>query len=511
MKKLVFSVLVSFSAIGLKSQELKVSSKVEEVTIYHSGALVKRKMSVNLNTGINELILNNISSKIVLSSLELNKDGINVLSKSIVKKISKEDFQELVDRKESLSKQLGLLEAKYNETGFVKDASDLEKIINFYSEKIIKIKKELRGIEKNITDINSLDAVVDNKDKTAFLKLVVSANKPVNTSIDFQYVCGGIGWAPSYEILAENTTKNKISIKYLSKVMNQTGENWNDIAITLSSGFPLETILSLPKPEDTYTLSNTRKNNSYYPNETIENKTQPTELIEKLEGVEYQSINIPTILSPRKLNGKLSLPSNSAVLTFIITKTELPVDYYYYGFPSIDSEPYLVARITGFDTLGFIDGFTTINVQGENVGRTSLKFSENPDSLILPISKDNSIFVKRTEITDKKQFQEGNLLKDNKSVYAYKYTLKNNKSTKIRFELFDEIPVSQTSSTDVTFQKTNGGVIDYQNAQISWNIELKPGEVVEKELIYSIVGGSTRSNRYSKSKVHSSVRSCPSF
>ena len=511
MKKLIIGLLTIYFTIGnVLAAEIDMNTKVESVTIYHSGALVKRTASNELKPGINELVFKNLSSKIVLNSLKINNKEVTILNKSIISKLSKEELKQLLDQKDALIKQLTLIESKYSEVGFISKVEDLEKMTNFYASKVLETKKELRRVEEKIEEAKQLEDIQLKNEDAAILKLIVSVDGKLNGSLKIQYVCGGIGWSPAYEVIVGNSADKTIEVKYLAKAMSQTGEDWDNITIKLSSSFPLESPTQLPKPQNPWVLEGGGYN-TQSPNQLTEQQYGSQQQIDKLEGVEYQEIRIPSFLKLRTLKDSYSIKSNSTVFTFPIQTVTLPTQYYYYGFPSIDPEVYLVAQVTGWDTLGFIDGIANITFGGNDVGKSIIKFSESKDTLLLPVGKDNSVFMKRSEIADQKYFKVTNFGKKRKTTLAYRFELKNNNSFPIQFKLFDQVPISQTKSAAVEMEKTSMGDLDDKTGDITWLLDLKPGQIEDKELIFTIDMNSDYN--YYKGGKQASFRtiSCPSF
>lgn len=497
--------LVSSSVIAT---EINVNTKVESVTIYHSGALVTRISLDNLKPGINELIFKNLSSKIVLNSLKVSNKEVTVLNKSIIRKMTSEEYHQLLDRKENLNKQMALIETKYNEVGFVSKVEDLEKMTAFYSNKILQIKKELREIEKSIEQEKKLENIDLKNEDAAILKLIVSVDGKLKEPFKIQYVCGGIGWSPSYEIVVESSAEKSIEIKYLAKVMSQTGEDWENVTINLSSSFPLELPTELPVSKTPWVLAGSGQiNNFQSSNELKEQQNQ----IEKLEGVDYLELSVPSFLKMRELKNRYSIKSNSTVFTFPIQTVNLPANFYYYGFPNIDPEVYLVGQVTGWNEFGFVDGIANIMFAGNNIGKSVIKFSESRDTLLLPIGKDNSVFMRRTEIADQKYFKVTNFGKKQKTTLAYQFELKNNNSFPIQFEMVDQVPISQTKSAEVEIENISNGKINNETGEVKWQLDLKPGQSVDKKLIFTI--DMDASYRYSKISKNASYRtvSAPSF
>lgn len=513
MKKSIIGLITFYLTLSnLFAAETEMNTKIESVTIYHSGALVTRTAIIDLNPGINELTFKNLSSKIILNSLKVSNKEVTILNKSVIRKLTKEELNQLLDRKDALNKQMTLIETKYSETGFVSKVEDLEKMTAFYSDKIRQIKKDLREVEKSIEEAKKLEGIELKNENAAILKLYVSIDKKLTEPFKIQYVCGGIGWSPAYDIIVESSGNKKIEVKYLAKAMSQTGEDWDNVVINLSSSFPLESPTNLPKPKTPWVLEGGNYNNNRQVVDELKGQ-QNTEQhqIDKLEGVEYQEISIPSFLKLRTLKEKYSIKSNSTVFTFPIQTVSLPAHFNYYGFPSIDPEVYLVAYVTGWDTLGFVDGIANITYCGNDIGKSVIKFSETKDTLLLPIGKDNSVFLKRSEIADQKYFRITNIGKKRVTTHAYKFELKNNNPFSIEFELVDQVPISQTKSADVEVEKTSNGILNKETGEIIWQLDLKPGQASDKELIFTIEMDADY--RYYKGRAKNKYRtlSCPKF
>ena len=487
MKNLIALFLTSLLLLSsAQAVENNVSTKVESVTIYHSGALVSRVGTVDLKPGINELVFKNLSSKIVLNSLKIGNKQVTILNKSIIRKLTKEEFSQLLDKKEALNKQMNLIEAKYSEAGFVSKVEDLEKMSSFYSNKTQQIKRELREIESAIIDAKKVENIQLNNENAAILKLNVSVEGKLNQPLKLQYVCGGIGWSPSYDIIVKSSADKIIEFKYLARVMSQTGEDWDNVTVNLSSSFPLESPTELPKADEAWVIDRRSAGNMKPPVEAEDNKAAQESQIDQLEGVQYEEINIPSFLKWRTLKNKYSIKSNSTVFTFPIQKVSLASNYYYYAYPSIDAEVYLVAQVTGWDTLHFVDGIANVSFNGTDVGKSVIKFSESKDTLVLPVGKDNSVYLKRSEMNDQKYFKVAKVGKKRESTMAYKFELKNNNSFPIQFELVDQIPISQMKSAKVQLLTSSQGKVNNEIGEVNWSLNLKPGQKVDKKLIFKI-------------------------
>jgi len=509
MKQLISLSVFLFLLMPLWADEVNLQSHVDEVTIYHSGAFVNRKVSITLKQGVHELVLKNISSKILLNTLKINNKDISILNKSLIKKLSTEEYKVLTDRKEVLQNQLQLLELKYKEADFIKDVAALEKMLAFYSEKMLDIKRCLRDIEKKLADAKNLEDIQLDTDQSGILKVLVSVEKDINTTINMQYIVGGIGWSPGYEITVKDLSANSIELKYFAKVMSQTGENWDNIQINLSSAFPLESPASLPKPSEPWTLTSYRDTRNTQ--QAANDYNQTAQQIQQLEGITYQQISIPSFIKLRTLSGRFALKSNSTIFSFPILNVNLPCSFYYHAYPSIDPEAYLVAQVTKWDTIGLVDGIANISVKNNDIGKAVIKFSEFADTLTLTIGKDNSVFISRKEIANEVSSRESGALKKGKERIAFEYEIRNNNSYPVVFCLYDQVPISQTKSAEVSIKQLSGGVLNEQIGEVLWKMDLEPAKTIKKELIFEI-DAEARFYQYKKPTENKArYMSCPSF
>ncbi len=474
-----FAILISAK---LFASGTPVKTKPTEVTVYHSGALVTRTSTDKLPAGNNQIELRGISSKIVLNTLKIKNKEVTILNKKLVKKLTEEEYQQLLDRKETIEHQLQLIQLKYSDTTFITKVEELNKMIVFYSEQTLQLKKELRQVAKEIRQADELKSISLPHENAGILQLTISLQAPLTEPLSVQYVTGGVGWSPYYEIDVNKEEQNHVQLKYLAKIMSQTGENWENISLKLSSSFPLESPTKLPEPEPWLLSGGTYQNRI---NQSKEHD-QTTTKIDELEGVEYDEILVPSSLKPRQLSGSHTIKSNSTVFTFPVLSRKLPATFHHYGFPGMDSESYLVAQITQWDTIGLVDGVANITYNGNDAGRTVVQYSQHKDTLALPIGKDNSIYLKREEIADEKYFKITSTTKKKKYTYAYQYQLKNNNPFEISYQLIDQVPISQTKSAEVEINNLSGAKLNPETGEVNWNVTLKPGESISKKLVFTI-------------------------
>ena len=75
--------------------------------------------------------------------------------------------------------------------------------------------------------------------------VVLSVPEASMAEIDLTYLVGRAGWAPAYAIRSE-ADRSKVSVEYDAMVVQQTGEDWRDVRLSLSTAEP--TRASSPPP-----------------------------------------------------------------------------------------------------------------------------------------------------------------------------------------------------------------------------------------------------------------------
>ena len=106
--------------------------------------------------------------------------------------------------------------------------------------------------------------------------------------------------------------------------------------------------------------------------------------------------------------------------------------------------------------------------------------------MLLSVGKDNSIYFKRAEIENKKYAKEVTFGKKKKIIFAYEFQLKNNNQHDVVIEFFEQVPISQTKTTNVILEQLSEGIYNDEQGEISWKIDLSPGKIVKKQLIYTV-------------------------
>lgn len=270
MKISTFALLFLAIAYNATAQvaETKISSTIKEVIVYLNGSRIKRTAPITLKAGKNQLILNQLSTAIDESSIQVaGLKNSNVLSVNyevdyLEKKSISETVKQLKSKKETLSFQKKKLENKltaYDRELKVMDYNlrvnsdqtdlSLERLkqigafhrerINFILDHKLELQSAQSKLAKKITDLTQEIRKQEGNSKEAQGQIIVKLDAPMPTTINLEvsYNVAKSGWYPEYD-LKSNSIQSDLSIVYKANVYQETGVSWKNVAITLSTGDP---------------------------------------------------------------------------------------------------------------------------------------------------------------------------------------------------------------------------------------------------------------------------------
>ncbi len=250
------------------------ASKVTDVTVYQGQALVTREVSVPEGDGTVELVVTPLPAQTVDSSLYTEgTDGLRVLSTRFRTRAIKEDTRQEVRSKQELLKKLQADAQRLQKEIAVQqeDLGYLQKLGGFTSaaltgltekgrldsEAIVSLSKfvmDNRGTKTKIeTDLRQ--QLPANTEATEFATrqlaeltagtsrverdavIVVHRARPQAGTVRLGYLVSSATWRPQYR-LRGGVGDATVRLEYLAAVVQQTGESWPGVRVTLSTARP---------------------------------------------------------------------------------------------------------------------------------------------------------------------------------------------------------------------------------------------------------------------------------
>lgn len=270
MKKYPILLALLMPLFALAQSEVEVKSTIEDVTVFTSGAQVSRSAKMNLTAGTNILAFEDLSAVLDEKSLQFKAGGdFSILSIKYEVRFNESDQARKADaaRLNARLKQLGeevkskrdLLAVSVNEEQVLLANTDfdmwegmnitqLQQGVDLVRSRLTEIKQRKQRLNNEIDDLNQERQKVVNQlqemriedalpNGVAIVKLKSETARTVDATIS--YVVADAGWEPYYDLRVENVAA-PLQIEYKAKVHQNTGEEWKNVNLTLSTGNPYE-------------------------------------------------------------------------------------------------------------------------------------------------------------------------------------------------------------------------------------------------------------------------------
>jgi len=304
----------------LVAGEIKPRSTIKEVTVYRNGAQVTSEAAVNLPKGVSEVYLTGLSPLIDQNSIQVSglKDA-SVLSISYA--------VNYVDKKADTGK-IKQLEALLAEKR--KENSVVQNLINGLREEqtLLTSNRALKGEQQGLTiaqvtafakyyrerhaaiqnemydaslknaqlnrEINDLSQELgklqtESREQRGEILVKIDAQTPVVLNLITKYNVSQAGWFPIYDIKTAGI-RQPLSIFYKAHVFQQTGEDWTDVKVTLSTGDPNGNNIK-PTVEPQYLNFIQEYRRSAVSDKNYGYKYNPT--VKRVSGVVYDQTGMP--------------------------------------------------------------------------------------------------------------------------------------------------------------------------------------------------------------------------
>ena len=540
MKKVLIATLVMIFAVSALPAE---ESKISEVTVFSDRAQVTRILTETKEAGIHTLIFENLPSNIDQNSIQVNGSG-NAILKDIkfeikqFSEITDADEKALYDKKQLLEDKITNLNNSANQIS--KEKSFIEKIaarltannekagpaelnpekwikmVEFYRGKLEKhdadsfeVTKQKREIQKQLdkvnADINMLGRKKNKSSKQVSVK--VDMKKAGKLSLELSYIVFGPVWYPVYD-LRVSTEDKKMNINYNAVIKQNTGEDWNNVKISLSTanlkvGGDSPELRPMFVSEARYRHFERKKNAINQPEaysgmlnvvaKDMEQMFEPeSDLDYNVEPMQVQTseVSSSTTSTVFEISDKNTILSDNQPSKVTIMIQDFAAGFRYSTVPKLAQYAYLKAKVKNTSDYPLLAGVTNIFLDNNFVAKSNLKSISPSEEFWTFLGIDEGMKVEYRLI---KKFNEteGMISKKNKITYEYEIKINNNKGSQEEIVVWDQIPLSQNERIKVElikpeYKKDTDVLKMNKQKYIEWFFEPKAGQEIKIPFKYSV-------------------------
>lgn len=535
-------VCVMVSPVFLCAAEEKptaVKSEITAVTVYADRAQVTRRAELKLGQGPQPFVFAGLPAGLIESSLRAGGKGaagVTILGTEMapeylteakdarVRELEKEiegledkacgieDAGKAVDLQmkfldsikssmaEGISKEMLLKPPSPAEWGTVvaylgSESGSLAPRLREAQRKLRDVKKEIDAAKKKLQQIAS-----ESPKEQRNVRVTLDAAQGGDFTLELTYMVFGAGWQPLYDARAEREA-GKAELTYCGQVRQNTGEDWTDVTLELStarpsvSGHPPELepwYIEFERPRE---MVNTMLRMAMPAAPMAEKSQMVMQDAEDGMGAGGEAAVATAEVGRRgeavtfTVKRKETIPSDNNPHKTVVATFPLKAEYEYFTVPKLAEFAYLMANVkneTGFPLLA---GEVQVFLGPEFVGTSSMEHVAGGETFHLYLGIDEGIRVKRKLLSAE---AEKGLVRRRTGFRSYKYRIEieNLKDRKATVTVLDQEPVSKSPDIAVALASAMPEPVKIEEREkpgtLAWKLDLAPREKKTIEFEFTV-------------------------
>ncbi len=531
--------------VGGRAATLAAKSTITSVTVYSEGAIVTRTAPLDLAaTGVTDVTFDQLPAGLGDSSLQVSGQGsaqatiLDITTRVAFQTISPNERVKMIEAQlRALNKDLRglddrkkLLEAQRVTIGNTEAAlfspaskdvprpsvAEITSALTFVNEQRARITTDMAALDDQRADLTAKISAtqqqlneIANDSRRSTKSIVVRLDVATAGKLDLtvSYGIDGAKWTPRYDARA-NSNEKTVALTYQGVVRQNTGEDWKDVSLTLSTARP-SLGGSAPK-QSPWGLD------VYYPRPAAYPASATTGVgggLVKLDAfsigsrakdtiygaaaaapapVVYDSAPAQAALEQAatsasfKVTAPATVPSDNTDQKVPIATIALNAVPEYATTPKLRPAAFLTSKVVNSSDFPLLAGEMNVFLDGTFVATDKLETVMSGEKFDLALGADEGIAVKHKRV---QRFAEdmGLTGRGRRVTYDYLITIQNNKKTAARVVVSDQIPVSRNEKIVVKQlapdAKENKPTTE---GTLKWTLDLKPGEKRELPLKFSV-------------------------
>ena len=548
MKKFSLFLLFSFLCSSVNAANIDAASEIYAVTVFPDRADISRASNVNLPVGKHTLIFNDLPDGLITDSLRVSAKGTSefTIGSVEIKQIFTSDLtvaeeKKIQDQIASLKDKKRFIEAqiKAADTGkaFLENLSrsspalvdprdnqkqtlspdmwknawlTIKNGMNSLGKEAIEKQIQMRHIDKEISFLqNQLRQISTGKKGYKQIRVNVETNQALKANLTVQYQIAGAFWNPLYEARLDSASETVNIIQY-GNIAQKTGEDWNNVVLTLSTARPSVTMQPpvLPmiwlnlKDKEQFMYQKTinaaapklrNRATNFAPEKGMAFDTVTTVDEEKFE-TEAAFSNVSAIGTEFsgvfEIKGLSNVPSDGSEYRFNIGNYSVPAEIRAETYPAADASAYLISTLIFNGSLPLLPGNIALFRDGAFIGNSQMELLRPNEKLHLSFGQDEKIRVSFTALGGETT-EGGVIARETKKDVLSKTTVQNLHNQPIKIAVYEQLPVSRNSDISVKIikDKTTPDYVINPNDKIGlikWESSYQPREKKEINYGYSV-------------------------
>lgn len=532
MALLASASLIALAAPAL-ADDIAVDAPIDSVTVYPQGASITRSFEFELPAGTSVLVIDDLPVGLDAGSLRVEGLGSGAATiQSVAVRRAKDDAENpereaLVDQIEAMREDLrsldnlraGLEAQREFITNLISEGPDgfadllgnagagidqWAAAWDMIGDGIYRIEQNLqdldaesRAIEEQIEDL--LDQIAELPTTPAYLEVAIETSAAVVTegSMQLTYQVGNARWAPAYDVTLHTGDADEepsVELVRRAEITQNTGEDWTDVAVTLSTSRPAGGTAAPNVGEALVGVFDvSRRQSMPEPAPAAEAAgllAAEEDMVFDVALNEAEAIaDFGDFKADYVIPTPVSIGSGDGARSVRIATDAGEARLFVEAAPRYSEQAFLTAAFTLESEAPLLAGRATLFRDSAYVGTGNIAFANPGEEVELGFGPDDQVQVIWT-LADRETGTRGLLTRIDYDEREYLATIVNNHSRAIEITVLDRMPVADDERVEVerlpqTTEPTEEDV-DGRRGVLAWTYEYEPGETREIVNAYGV-------------------------
>ncbi len=519
--------------------EIRSSSRIDQVTVFPSGAEITRLAKVKIERGEHVLLLTDLPARALPGSIRVEGKATGRLdiasvdtrrtfipltdaSNATERKSVEDAIEKLRDQRAGLQAQIDAAEAqkafiaalaKSPENpppatpGAQPTQPDWDKVFGFIGQRhaeaqkaILDTQLKVREVDRQIKDLEGkLASLAPKQEERTEVKVYLAAAATLDADLVIRYQVPTASWTPYYDARLATGTKTqapKLALERRASIQQRSGESWDNVVLSLSTTRPgsstaapaLSTVvidfesdvaLAPPAPPMARPASiPLAAQRSAAPKAASVDEEAERQREQVAAGEVRATIDAQGFQAVYGIAGRVTVPATGEAKRVQIDGTELDPTLVVRAVPKREAKAFLYAKAALAKGSPILPGTVSLFRDGTFVGTGRLPLLPPGEEHELGFGADDAVRVKHA-LVEEKRGETGIISSSKTDVRSWRISIKNLHERQIPVTVLDQIPVSQNQDIKVELTgKTPPSKrdVDDKRGVLAWDMKLEPDE-----------------------------------
>ncbi len=534
MRLVICSVTMLLASLPLGAAELPAASKVDAVTVFASGAEVRRLARLKLSAGEHTVVISDLPQQALAPSIRVEGRATGKLeigavdSRRIVvpragaeaRESERRRIEDEIERlKDERAGYEGRIEAAESQKGFIRELMELPSrpvpasatpgVREDWSQVLMLIGTgmadanraihdaglRIREIDRRIAELGKeLAAQAPPLEERTLVKIQLIAPAPLEADLVVRYQVPNASWSPIYDARLTTGGKNvapQLTLTRRATITQRTGESWQDVALTLSTTRPASNVAAPElrpvtvdfEPEvqpmaEAQPAARDRDMARRRSAPALAGAPPPPAEAMQAAVEQRAEASLSEFAATFAIPGRVTIENTGEVKRVVIDEAQLEPTLLVRAVPKREERAFLYTRLVLPKASVFLPGPISLFRDQTFVGTGRLPQLSGGDEHELGFGADDAVRI-RYAVADEKRGETGLISTSRTDQRNYRITVKNLHERPIAFTVLDQIPASLNQEIKVELIARSAPTrrdVDDRRGVLAWEDKLAPDE-----------------------------------